>query len=128
MIFSYTQRTNISITWLLWNATSRDVNIVVKLTFFRFDLLRSKNTHIIIMATMKTDTISNIRGSNDDWKVIETHFDGLVFRMFPSKSCYTIFLTLVQQFAIRTCKNELYQSKDCDIWKIFSAAKSTSKI
>jgi len=80
----------------LWNATSHDVNIVVKLTYFRFDRLRSTNTHIIIMATMETGTICNIRGSNDDWRVIGKHFDGLVFRMFLSEKCYTLFLTLVQ--------------------------------
>jgi len=52
---------------------SHDVNIVVKLTYFRFDRLRSTKTHIIIMATMETGTICNICGSNDDWRVIETH-------------------------------------------------------
>ena len=72
---------------------SRDGNIVVKLTFFRFDRLGSTKTHIITMATMKTGMICNIRGTIDDWRVIGTH---LVFRMFLSKNCYTLFLTLVQ--------------------------------
>ena len=85
-------------------------------------------THIIIMATLKTGTICNIRGFNDDWRVIGTHFDGLVFRTFLSENCYTLSLTLVQLFSIRTCKTELYQSKDWDIWKVFSDAKSTGKI
>ena len=79
-----------------WNATSRDVNIVAKLTYFRFDRLRSTNAHRINMATMKTGTSCNIRGSNDEWRVIETRFDVLVFRTFLSKNCYTLFLTLVQ--------------------------------
>ena len=34
-----------TITWLLWNVTSRDVNIVVKVNYFRFDCLRSTKTH-----------------------------------------------------------------------------------
>ena len=41
------------------------------------------------MATMKTVPICNIRRSYDDWKVIGTRFDGLVFRMFLSENCYT---------------------------------------
>ena len=85
-----------TITWLLWNATSRDVNIIVKLTYFRFDRLRITQTHIIIMATMKTGTICNIRGSNDDWRVIGTRFDGLVFRTSLSENCYIYLLALVQ--------------------------------
>ena len=48
-----------TITWLLWNATSRDANIVVKLAYFRYDRLWSTKTHIIIMATMKTGMIYN---------------------------------------------------------------------
>ena len=80
------------------------------------------------MATMKTGTICNIRGSNDDWSVIGTRFDGLVFRTEMSENCYTLFLTLVQQFLIRTCKTELYQSNDWDIWKVFSDAKNISTI
>ena len=60
------------------------------------------------MATMKTGTICNIRGSNDDWRVIGARFDGLVF--------------------LATCKTDLYQLKDWDIWKVFSDAKNTSKI
>ena len=68
---------------------SRDVNIVVKLTYFQFDRLQSTKTHIIIMATMKTGPICNIRGSNDDWRVIWTRFDGLVFQTFLSENCYT---------------------------------------
>ena len=85
-----------SITWLQWNTTSRGVNIVVKLTNFRIDPLRSIKTHIVIVATMNTGTICNIRGSYDDWRVIGTHFDGLVFRTFLSENCYSLFLTLVQ--------------------------------
>ena len=85
-----------TITWLLWNATSCDVNIVVKLTYFRFDRLRI--LHIINMATMKTSPICNIRGSYDDWRVLGTRFDGLVFRTFLSENCYTLLLTLVQSF------------------------------
>jgi len=85
-----------TITWLLCKATSRDVNIVVKLTYFRFDSLGSTKTHIIIMATMKTGTICNIRGSYDDWRVWGTRFDGLVFWTFLSENYYTLFLTLVQ--------------------------------
>jgi len=77
------------------NATSRDVNIVVKLTYFQFDRLRSTKTHILMMATMKTGTICNIRDSYDDWRVIGTRFDGLVFWMFLSENCYALFLTLV---------------------------------
>ena len=30
---------------------------------------------------MKTGMICNIRGSNDDWRVIGTRFVGLVFRI-----------------------------------------------
>ena len=48
------------------------------------------------MATMKTGTICNIHGSYDDWRVIGTRFDGLVFRKFLYENCYTLFLTLVQ--------------------------------
>ena len=33
------------------------------------------------MATMKTGMIYNIRGSNDNWRVIRTRFDGLVFQI-----------------------------------------------
>ena len=33
--------------------------------------------------------------SYDDWRVIGTRFDGLVFRTFLSENCYTLFLTLV---------------------------------
>jgi len=58
---------------------SCDVNIVVKLTYFRFDRLRSTKTHRFNMATIKTSMICNIRGSNDDWRVIGTCFDALVF-------------------------------------------------
>jgi len=47
-----------------------------KLIYFRFDNLQSTKTHIIIMATMKTGTICNTCGSNDDWRVIGTRFDG----------------------------------------------------
>ena len=43
-----------TITWLLWNAMSRDANIEIKLPYFRSDRLQSTKTHIIIMATMKT--------------------------------------------------------------------------
>ena len=87
-----------TITWQLWNATSRDANIVVvvKLTYFRYDRLRSTHTHRIIMATMKTGMICYIRGSNDDYGVIETRFDRLVLRTEISENCYTLFLTLVQ--------------------------------
>ena len=53
---------------------SRDVNIVVKLTYFQFDCLLCTQTHTIIMATM------NILGSYYDCRVIGTCFDGLVFR------------------------------------------------
>jgi len=69
--------------------TSRDVNPVVKLTHFRFDRLQTTKTHIIIMATMKAAGFANIRGSYDDWRVIGTRFDGLVFRTFLSENCYT---------------------------------------
>jgi len=48
------------------------------------------------MATIKTGTVCNIRGSYEDWTVIGTRFDGLVFRTFLSENCYTLFLTLVQ--------------------------------
>jgi len=37
---------------------SRDVNIVVKLTDFRFDLLRSTTIHIVFMATVKTPLVA----------------------------------------------------------------------
>ena len=84
-----------TITWLLWNATSRDANIV-KLTYFRYARLRSTNTHSIIMATMITGMICHIRGSNDDCRVIGTRFDGQVFRTEMSENCYTLFMTLVQ--------------------------------
>jgi len=40
------------------------------------------------MATMKTGTICNIRDSNDDWRVIGTRFDGLVFRTFLAVTLY----------------------------------------
>jgi len=50
------------------------------------------------MTPMKTGTFRNIRGSNDDWGVIGTRFDGLVFRTFLSENCYTLLLTLVQSF------------------------------
>ena len=116
-----------TITWLLWNATSRDANIVVKRTYFRYDRLRSTNIHRIIMATMKTDMICHIRGSNDDCRVIGTRFDGLVFRTEMSENCYTLFLTLVQQFLIRTCKTELYQSKNWDNLTFFNDAKAIVK-
>jgi len=36
---------------------------------------------------MKTGQICNIRGSNDDWRVIWTRCDGLVFRTFLSENC-----------------------------------------
>jgi len=48
------------------------------------------------MATMKTGMICHIRGSNDDYRVIETRFDRLVLRTEISENCYTLFLTLVQ--------------------------------
>jgi len=48
------------------------------------------------MATMKTGTICNNCGSNDDCSVIGTRFDGLVFRTEMSENCYTLFLTLFQ--------------------------------
>ena len=79
------------------------------------------------MATMKTDTISNMRGSNDDWRVIETHFDGRLFRKFPSESCYTLLLTLVQQFAIRTRKNELYNRKIVTFERFLALQKALVK-
>ena len=85
-----------TITWLLWNATSRDADIVLKLIYFRYDRLRSTKTHRTIMATMKTGIICHIRGSNDDCRVIGTRFDGLVFRTEMSENCYTLVLTLVQ--------------------------------
>ena len=44
------------------NTLSHDY-YVVKLTYF--DRLRSTDTHVIIMATMKIGTICNIHGSND---------------------------------------------------------------
>jgi len=44
---------------------------------------------------MNSGSICNIHGSNDNWSVIGTRFDGLVFRMFLSENCYTLFLTLV---------------------------------
>jgi len=47
------------------------------------------------MATIKTGTICIIHGSYDDWRVIVTRSDGLVFRTFLSENCYTLFLTLV---------------------------------
>ena len=72
-------------TWLLWNAASRDAKLVVKLTYFRYDRLRSTKTHIIIMANMKTGMICHIRGSNDECRVIGTRFDGLVFRIEDPK-------------------------------------------
>ena len=78
-----------TITWLLWNATSRDANIVVKLTYFRHDRLRSTTTQIIIKATMKTDMSCHIRCSNDECRVIGTSVDGLVFRTEMSENCYT---------------------------------------
>jgi len=40
------------------------------------------------MATMKTSPICNIRGSYDDWRVLGTRFDGLVFRTFLSENCF----------------------------------------
>jgi len=46
------------------------------------------------MATMKTGTICNIRGSYDDWRVIGIRFDGLVFRTCLSEN--TLVWTLVQ--------------------------------
>ena len=53
-------------------------------------------THIIIiMATMKTGTICNFRGSYDDCRVIGTRC-GLVCRTFLCENYYTLFLTPVQ--------------------------------
>jgi len=69
---------------------SRDVNIVVKLTYFWFDRLWSTKTH------NHHGHHENIHGSYDGWRVIGTRFDGLVFRTFLSENCYTSFLTLVQ--------------------------------
>jgi len=77
-------------------ATSRDANIVVKLTYFRYDRLRSTKTHRTIMTTMKTGIICLIRGSNDECRVIGTRFDGQVFRTEMSENCYTLSLTLLQ--------------------------------
>ena len=45
---------------------------------------------------MKTGTICNIRGPNDDKRVIGTRLDGLAFPTFLSENFYTLFLTLVQ--------------------------------
>ena len=41
------------------------------------------------------DNKHDLQHSYDDWKVIGTRFAGLVFRMFLSENCYTLFLTLV---------------------------------
>jgi len=38
----------------------------------------------------------------------------LVVRTFLSENCYTLFVTLGLLFSIRTCKTELYKSKECD--------------
>ena len=38
-----------------------------------YGMRRYKKTHIIIMATIKTDMICNIRGSYDDWREL-LHF------------------------------------------------------
>jgi len=48
------------------------------------------------MVTMKTGTMRNIRGWNDDRRVIGTRVDGLVFWSFLSENCTTLFSTLVQ--------------------------------
>ena len=79
--------------------TPCDVNIVVKLTYFRFDCLRSTKTHTIKynhhvhleqtrFATFVV--LMTIGGS------FGTCFDGLGIRTIQSENCYTSFLTLVQ--------------------------------
>ena len=46
------------------------------------------------MATMKTGTICNIRGSYDDWSVIGTRFDGLsISNIFVREVLHFIFDT-----------------------------------
>jgi len=67
---------------------------------------------------MKTGMICHIRGSNDDCRVIGTRFDGLVFRTEMSENCYTLFFNYNLQ-------DRIYQSKDWDIWKVFSDAEIT---
>ena len=54
--------------------------LTVKLTYFLFDRLQRTLTHRINMATIITGTICNIRRSIDDWRVIGTCFDGLVYK------------------------------------------------
>ena len=93
-----------TITWLLWNATSRNVNMVVKLTYFWFDCLRSTKTHIIIMATMKTGMICTIRCSYDDCRVIGTRFDGLVFRTFLSQNATLYFWCWFSSFQLELAR------------------------
>ena len=55
-----------TITWLLWNAMSRDANIEIKLPYPTFDLIV--------------------------WKVQKQ----IVFRTEMSENCHTLFVTLVQ--------------------------------
>ena len=52
----------------------RPVNIVLQLTSFPCDGLRSTQTHRINMITMKPGTMRNICSTNDDWRVIVTRF------------------------------------------------------
>ena len=100
MIVSYTQRRTETVIYSPLKSRPALllplVKIVVELTYFRYDRLRSTKTHRIIMATMKTGMICHIRGSNDDCSVIGTRFDGLVFQTEMSENCYTLLLTLVQ--------------------------------
>jgi len=55
-----------------------DVNS--KTDLLSIDRLQRTLTHRINMATIITGTICNIRRSIDDWRVIGTRFDGLVYK------------------------------------------------
>ena len=70
-------------------------------------------TYIIIMATMKTGTICNIRGSNDNWRVIGTRFDGLVVRTYFGHS----------QSSIRPSKMVIMLFAIWEFWEFRKSAK-----
>ena len=73
---------------------------------------------------MKTATICNIRGSNDECRVIGTRFDGLVFRTFLSENCYTLIWRWFSSFQLELAR-PIYVNRR--IWKVLSDAKSTSE-
>ena len=76
------------------------------------------------MATMKAGTICHIRGSYDDWRVIVTSFDGLVFCPRTATRC---FCRWFRSFQLELARPSYINRKIETFERFFSDAKSTSK-